>query len=87
MPETNISGEFLKTNNVDCNKTLEDSGFNVRAIVSDDHSSKVSAYDLLLKDSGQAKDSLYMKHGDRKIYLLHDTVHLNKSVRNNNLLN
>ena len=56
VPETNITGEFLKEKLLECIKTLEDCDFNVRAVVSDDHSSNVSAYQLLLKDSKLGKD-------------------------------
>ena len=85
-PETKIDGLFLKKKIMECIKTLEECDFTVRAVVSDDHSSNVSAYHMLLKDSKQDKDSLFMMHGTNKIYLFHDSVHLLKSVRNN-LLN
>ena len=67
-------------------KTLKNCGFRVRAIVSDNHSAKVLAYKLLLKESGHLDDHLFIQHNYQKIYWLHDAVHLIKNVRNN-LLN
>ena len=85
-PDTTITGEWLQEQIKDCLKTLNNCGFNVRAIVCDDHATNVNAYSLLLKESGQPSDSTFMMFGSKKIYLLYDTVHLIKSIRNN-LLN
>ena len=65
---------------------MKNCGFRVRAIVSDNHSANVLAYNLLLKEFGHLDDNLFVEHDYQKIYLLHDTVHLIKNVRNN-LLN
>ena len=46
----------------------------------------VLAYKLLLEESGQSADDLFIEYDHQKIYLLHDVVHLIKNVRNN-LLN
>ena len=86
VPELNIDGGFLQRHILDCLKILKDSDFNVRAIVSDNHSSNVNAYSMLLEKSGLPSDSDYMIHDSQKIYLIHDAVHLVKNVRNN-LLN
>ena len=83
VPETKIDGKFLKEGILESIRILEDCDFRVRAVVSDDHSANVSAFQMLLRDSNQDKDSLFMMHGTNKIYLFHDTVHLLKSVRNN----
>ena len=85
-PDTTITGEWLQEQIKDCLNTLKSCGFNVRAIVCDNHSSNISAYDLLLQDCGQDPDSTYMMFESKKIYLLYDTVHLIKTIRNN-LLN
>ena len=71
---------------MDCLKSLQESGFNVRGVVSDDHSTNVNAYSELLKDFGQSPDDLFITMNGKKIYLFFDTVHLIKNVRNN-LLN
>ena len=86
VPERNIDGEWIKEQILDSLKTLKNCGFRVRAIVSDNHSADVLAYKLLLKESGHLDDNLFIEHDYQKIYLLHDTVHLIKNVRNN-LLN
>ena len=52
----------------------------------DNHSAKILAYKLLLKESGHLDDHLFIQHNYQKIYWLHDAVHLIKNVRNN-LLN
>ena len=45
-------------------------------IVSDNHSANVLAYKLLLEESGQSADDLFIEYDHQKIYLLHDGVHL-----------
>ena len=47
------------------------------------HASNVSAYSILLKESGQTEDSPYIMFESKKIYLRYDPVHLLKSIRNN----
>ena len=82
-PDTAITGEWLKEQILDCLKTLKTCEFNVRAIVCDNHASNVSAYNILLKESRQTEDSPYIMFESKKIYLLYDSVHLLKSIRNN----
>ena len=53
----------------------------VRAIVSNNHSAYVLAYELLLEESGHLDDDLFIEHDYQKIYLLCDAVHLIKNVR------
>ena len=65
---------------------MKNCGFRARAIVSENHSAKVLAYKLLLKETGHLDDHLSIQHDYQKIYWLHDAVHLIKNVRNN-LLN
>ena len=64
---------------------MRNCGFRVRAIVSDNHSTNVLAYKLLLKESSHL-DHLFIQYNYQKIYLLHDTEYLIKNVTNN-LLN
>ena len=40
----------MKKSLLDCLKSLQESGFNVRGVVSDDHSTNVNAYAELLED-------------------------------------
>ena len=49
-----------------------------RAIVSDNHSANVLAYELPLKEFGHLDDNLFIEHDYQKIYLLHDAAHLIK---------
>ena len=51
VPERNIDGKWIKEKILGSLKTLKNSGFRVRAIVSDNHSANVLAYELPLKDS------------------------------------
>ena len=64
-------------------KTLKNCGFRVRAIVSDNRSTNVLAYGLLLKKSGHLDDDLFIQHDYQNIYLHRDAAHLIKNVRNN----
>ena len=86
VQEVKINGKLMKEQISDSLKILKDRGFRVRAIVSDNHSANVLAYKLLLEESGQSADDLFIEYDHQKIYLLHDVVHLIKNVRNN-LLN
>jgi hypothetical protein len=86
LPEKEIFGEWVKDELLKCLKDLQESGFNVRGVVSDDHPTNVLAYKTLLQEFGQSPDDLFITLNDQKIYLFYDTVHLIKNVRNN-LLN
>jgi hypothetical protein len=86
VPEREIFGEWVKEEMLDCLKKLQESGFNVRGVVCDNHSTNVLAYKTLLKEFGQSPDDLFIILNGQKIYLFYDTVHLIKNVRNN-LLN
>ena len=43
VPEKEVSGKWVSDDLLDCIKSLQDSGFKVRGVVSDDHASNVSA--------------------------------------------
>ena len=68
-------------------KVLAEAGFSVRAIVSDNQSSNVNAYSNL-SEKFESGSSYYIQHPSnyKKTYLIFDTVHLMKNMRNN-LLN
>ena len=74
--EVKINGKLIKEQISDSLKILKDCGFRVRAIVSDNHSANVLAYKLLLEESDQSADYLFIEYDHQKIYLLHDVVHL-----------
>ena len=81
--DQNIDGKWIKEQVLDSLRTLKNCGFRVKAIVSDNHSANLLAYNLLLKESGHLNDDLFIEHDYQNIYLLHDAVHLIKDVRNN----
>ena len=83
LPETQIVGDWVKEALLDCLKMLHESGFNVRGVVCDDHSTNVNAYTQLLQEYGESTDDLFITLDGKKIYLFFDTVHLMKNVRNN----
>ena len=88
VPEVTISGALVQKHIHECLNLLSDSGFNVRAVISDDHSTNVSAYTMLLDKYGVNPLTRAIVHpsSSRRIYLMFDAVHLIKNIRNN-LLN
>jgi len=49
IPETTISGEWLCKEIDSCIYDLKDIGYNVRAVITDNHASNVSAFSFLKK--------------------------------------
>ena len=89
VPEVTISGEFLRKEIEDCIASLNKIGFTVRAVITDDHSSNVAAFDFLIADHGfdaNVHGIKFASNFDAVTYLFYDTVHLVKNMRNN-LLN
>lgn len=82
-PETKINADWLKDQLLDCLDILSECGFNVRAIICDNHPSNVSSFKKLLGHCNQDTDDLCMMCKSKKIYLCFDTVHLAKNIRNN----
>ena len=89
-PVVSLSGGWLSLEIDSCLSNLQKSGFKVRAVVSDNHSSNVNAYADLRKKYGDTNSNLFIYHpaygNSLKTYLLYDMVHIIKNVRNN-LLN
>ena len=85
MPETKKSGEWLAQHISECVLFLSKVGFNVRAVVTDNHSSNVNTFNCLLYTYGTNDSKLFIQHPDNntKTYLFFDNVHLMKNVRNN----
>jgi hypothetical protein len=86
IPENNLQADWLTDEILKCIQCLHSKGFKVRACVSDNHSTNVSAYKKLLTVYGKGEDNLRIFVDDKPIYLFHDTVHIVKNIRNN-LLN
>ena len=88
IPELKITGKWIAEHLDELIKSLHECGFFVRAVISDNHSTNVSAFNFMLKKYGSKDSPNTIKHPSRdgKIYLFYDSVHLLKNVRNN-LLN
>jgi len=82
-PEKEIHNEWLKEEILECLTVLQGNNFNVRGVVCDDHSSNVAAYRSLLYSYNSNPEQSYIWLNGKKIYLLYDSVHLIKNVRNN----
>ena len=89
VPEMELNGKWIAEQIDELISALHKCGFNVRAVISDNHSTNVSAFGSLLKSYGM-KDSpdtiIHPSRKNGKIYLFYDSVHLLKNIRNN-LLN
>ena len=86
-PEISVRSEWLVSEMSDSIQQLSLQGFNVRAVVTDNHASNVSAF-RSLKSMHHSNDVHFIEHpqGKTKIYLFFDNVHLVKNIWNN-LLN
>ena len=86
VPLVKNSGDIVYDNLNTCLLFLTQSRFRVRAIISDNHTTNVNAYNLLLNNY-KAQDKDYKIQNpyisDENIYLLFDTCHLIKNIRNN----
>lgn len=84
LPEVKIEGSCLKNEVIQVIELLHSIGFKVGCVVSDNHSTNVSAYSKILIEYGCEKDDLAIKIQDgSKVYLMYDSVHLMKNIRNN----
>ena len=86
IPLVKNSGEIVYQNINKCLSLLAQSQFRVRAIVSDNHTTNVKAYNILLtnykyQDRNYKITNPILSH--QNIYLLFDTCHLIKNIRNN----
>ena len=86
IPLTKINHQVVQEGIINCISMLSRRDFNVRAVVSDNHSTNVSAYKHL-----KVIHPCSMHHNaianplnpEKYIYLLFDTVHIVKNIRNN----
>ena len=86
-PEITFTGSWLAETISKNVQVLSEAGFQVRAIVSDNHSTNVNAYaELLTMHSSDSPYYFIDPSSNEKIYLLFDSVHIVKNIRNN-LLN
>ena len=84
-PEVTINGDLVRREIWDTIGKLAESGFNVRAVVTDNHGSNVTAFKSLLNEYRSDLNELAIKHPLNKsqTYLFFDNVHLLKNIRNN----
>ena len=82
-PVTFINSELLKDELLNCLELLITGGFNVRAVISDNHAANVSAFTKLILQFGEDNESLFINFQSQKVYLFYDNVHLIKNLRNN----
>ena len=52
VPETRIEGGWLQNHTEESIESLNHVGFHVRAVISDDHSTNVSAFSMLIESHG-----------------------------------
>ena len=89
IPEVKIEGKWLADHVDECIMCLQENGFHVRGVVSDNHSTNVSAFSQLMhkyKNTNHVSSITHPTKKDSVIYLFFDVVHLLKNIRNN-LLN
>ena len=84
-PEVSITGSWLSQELDDCIALLSNTGFNVRSVVTDNHSTNVNAFLLLKRKYGSTTEQTFIQHTANvsKTYLFFHNVHLLKNVRNN----
>ena len=82
-PVTFISSKLLKDELLNCLKLLITGGFNMRAVICDNHAANVSTCTKLILQFGEDIESLFINFQSQKVCLFYDTVHLIKNVRNN----
>ena len=87
IPEIKIEGKWLSEHIDNCITSLSSVGFNVCAVISDNHSTNVSAFKYLFNMYGnEQKGENIITHPSNpanRIYLFFDPVHLLKNIRNN----
>ena len=85
-PEVTLTGQWLADEVSDCITSLGQVGFKVRGIVADNHSTNVSAFNILQTRFPYGCFDIQHLHNSTKTYLFFDNVHLVKNICNN-LLN
>ena len=86
VPEFRIEGSWLAEHITDSLKSLHDAGFQVRAVISDNHATNVAAFRELCSLHGMDGQENVIQHPtaqETQVYLFYDSVHLLKNVRNN----
>ena len=84
--QVTLTGQWLADEVFDCITSLGQVGFKVKGIVVDNHSTNVSAFNILQTRFLSGCFDIQHSHNSIKTYLFFDNVHLVKNIRNN-LLN
>ena len=79
VPEIKLTGDFVKQEIEECLRTMKGAGFNIRAVISDNHSTNVTAFASLQRLYGARNSGehyiIYLEM--QKVYLMYDdSVHL-----------
>ena len=83
-PLITVNGEWLANQLIQCITDLINAGFQLRGVVTDNHSANVSSFDKLLKQyPGDGRLYINFPGLTNKVYFFFDTVHLLKNIRNN----
>ena len=86
-PEVTVNVEWLSQKILKCIFQLMNSGFFIWAVVADNHSANVNAFNILIdKFEGDKTHYITLSNPPQKIFLFFDSVHLLKNIRNS-LLN
>ena len=83
--EVKIEGKWLADHVGECITSLQENGFHVRGVVSDNHSTNISAFSHLMHKYKNTKHVSSITHPTKKdsvIYLFFDAAHLLKNMRN-----
>ena len=86
IPTVKLSSTVISDGILDCLSMLTKDNLNTRAVIADNHRSNISAYQYLLNHYlFQEKKNCISNPFDtiKHIYLMFDTVHLIKNIRNN----
>ena len=89
VPESKIEGKWLSQHIDECLKSLHQVGFEVHAVISDNHATNVAAFRDLFSKYGHSKLANAITHpslSSLTTYLFFDSVYILKNIRNN-LLN
>lgn len=90
VPEVSVEGVWLRNHIDESITSLQGIGFQVRAVITDNYSSNVSAFTQLIEEYGFSPEVNAIIHpsscGNYILYLFFDAVHILKNIRNN-LLN
>ena len=83
VPEIKLSKSILSEEILKSIESLQKIGFNIRAVVSDNHASNVAAFRDLSEKFSYEENKSKIFVSSQAIYMFYDTVHIVKNLRNN----